>query len=321
MDPASRPRPSHRPTRTVATVAHPPPSAPTALVLLALFAVWVIWGSTYLAIKVALVALPPFLMAGARSFTAGTILYSWLRLRGAASPTALEWRNAAVIGVLMLTLANGAVVWAQGSIPSGLAALGVATTPLWVTLATGFLEGWPQAAEWLGLAVGFAGVYLLNFDGSLRATPAAAGALLLAQLSWAAGAILNRRLHLPDGPMASAAQMVAGGTVLLLVSIVAGESVSRVPAWPSLAALGYLVVFGSIVAFSSFNFLIRNVSPALATSNAYVNPLVAVLLGFGFAGERLGATTLGAMVVILAGVAIVLAAHGRGARHGGAGSA
>jgi drug/metabolite transporter (DMT)-like permease len=297
-------------------LAHPAEHAApaTALVLLALIAVWVIWGSTYFAIKLALDSLPPFLMAGARSLTAGMLLYAWLRLHGVAPPTPPEWRNAAAIGVLMLTMANGAVVWAEGTIPSSLAALGVATTPLWVTLATGFLEQWPHAVEWLGLAIGFAGVVLLNGDGPLRASPAAAAALLLAQLSWAAGSILNRRLRLPSGAMASAAQMTAGGAVLLVVSFLAGEAVPRAPSATALLALGYLVVFGSIVAFSAFNFLIRNVSPGLATSNAYVNPLVAVLLGVGFAGERLGPATLVAMVVILAGVAIVLFAHTRDAR-------
>lgn len=301
---------------TGAARARPPrPAAhaapPAALVLVALVAVWVIWGSTYLAIRIALTSLPPFRMAGLRSLTAGTILYASLRLRGAAPPTAREWRNAGVIGVLMLTVANGAVAWSEGSIPSSLAALGVATTPLWVTLAAGFLEGWPSAAEWLGLAIGFAGVVLLNGGGSLRATPAAAAALLLAQLAWATGSILNRRLRLPAGAMASAAQMAAGGTVLLLVSVLAGERVAGTPTWQALLALAYLVFFGSIIAFSAFNFLIRNVAPALATSNAYVNPLVAVLLGVDFAGERLDRATLLAMVVILTGVAIVLLAHRR----------
>jgi drug/metabolite transporter (DMT)-like permease len=154
-------------------------------------------------------------------------------------------------------------------------------------------------------------VVLLNGGGSLRATPAAAAALLLAQLSWATGSILNRRLRLPAGVMASAAQMAVGGTVLLLVSVLAGEHVAHAPSWSALLALAYLVVFGSIVAFSAFNFLIRNVAPALATSNAYVNPLVAVLLGVGFAGEQLDRATLVAMVVILSGVAIVLLAHRR----------
>jgi drug/metabolite transporter (DMT)-like permease len=313
MRPASSQRPSHAHARAHATGTDAEPPRP-ALVLLALFSVWVIWGSTYLAIRFALVSLPPFLMAGVRSLTAGTILYAFLRWRGAATPSPREWRNAAAIGVLMLTLANGAVVWAQGTIPSSLAALGVATTPLWVALALGFLEGWPRATEWVGLAIGFAGVFLLNGDGNLRTTPAAAGALLLAQLSWAGGAILNRRLRLPDGPMASAAQMIVGGSVLLVVSAAVGEAVPRAPAWSSLAALGYLIVFGSIIAFSSFNFLIRNVAPSLATSNAYVNPLVAVLLGVGFAGEKLSPATMVAMVVILTGVAIVLFAHGSRAR-------
>lgn len=285
------------------------------LILLALFAVWVIWGSTYLAIKLALGTLPPFVMAGSRSLIAGALLFGWLRLRGTPTPPLQQWRNAAVIGVLMLTLANGAVVWAQGTIPSSLAALGVATTPLWVTLITGFIEGWPKRAEWLGLAIGFAGVWLLNGDGDLRATPAAAGALLLAQLAWAAGTVLNRRLVLPRGVMASAVQMLAGGATLLVVALLSGERLTAAPSLTSLAALAYLIVFGSIVAFSAFNFLIRNVSPALATSNAYVNPLVAVLLGVGLAGERLGESTLLAMAVILAGVAIVLLAHDRHTAH------
>ena len=289
-------------------VAAPPSRAALGAALLA---VWVVWGSTYLAIKLAIVSIPPFLMGGARSMIAGTLLLGGLRLRGVPSPPLAQWRNAAIIGFLMVTLANGAVVWAQGTIPSSLAALGVATTPLWVALATGFLEGWPRPLEWLGLAIGFGGVVLLNGDGALRATPLAAFLLLVAQLSWGAGTILNRRIDLPHGPMASATQMLTGGTMLFVVGLLSGERLTALPTATSLAALAYLVVFGSIIAFSAFNFLIRNVSPALATSNAYVNPLVAVLLGVGLGGERLGHTTTVAMLVILAGVALVLLAHDR----------
>jgi drug/metabolite transporter (DMT)-like permease len=280
-------------------------------VLLALCAVWVIWGSTYFAIKLTLVSLPPFGTAATRFFTAGCVLYGVLRLRGAPTPSAREWRNAAAIALLMLALANGGVVWAQGRISSSVAALGVATTPLWVALLAGFLERWPRAIEWAGLGIGFFGVFLLNWDGDLRASPAAALALLVSQVSWALGAMLNRRLTLPAGPMASAAQMIAGGTVLIVVSLLAGETLPVAPSFESLAALGYLIVFGSIVAFSAFNFLIRNVTPSLATSNAYVNPIVAVLLGVGFAGERLGVASFVAMAVILFGVALVLLTQDR----------
>jgi len=278
---------------------------------LALFAVWVIWGSTYLAIKLALVSLPPFGMAAARFFTAGSLLYGALWLRGTPAPGAREWRNAGAIALLMLVLANGGVVWAQGRISSSVAALGVATTPLWVALLAGLLERWPRAVEWTGLAIGFFGVFLLNWDGDLRASPAAALALLVAQVSWALGAMLNRRLTLPGGAMASAAEMIAGGAVLAVVSLLAGERMPAAPTLESLAALAYLVVFGSIVAFSAFHFLIRNVTPSLATSNAYVNPIVAVLLGVGFAGERLGVGSFVAMAVILAGVALVLLTQDR----------
>ena len=152
---------------------------------------------------------------------------------------------------------------------------------------------------------------LLNGDGALRATPLAAFLLLVAQLSWGAGTILNRRIDLPHGPMASATQMLTGGTMLFVVGLLSGERLTALPTATSLAALAYLVVFGSIIAFSAFNFLIRNVSPALATSNAYVNPLVAVLLGVGLGGERLGHATVVAMLVILVGVALVLLGHER----------
>jgi drug/metabolite transporter (DMT)-like permease len=298
---------SHSSPDAYGAAAHPSRVAIGA----ALLAVWVVWGSTYLAIKISLETIPPFVMGGARSMVAGTLLLAALRLRGVPSPPLAQWRNAALLGFLMVTLANGAVVWAQGTIPSSLAALGVATTPLWVALATGFLEGWPRPLEWLGLAIGFGGVVLLNGDGALRATPFAAFLLLVAQLSWGAGTILNRRLALPSGPMASATQMLTGGTTLFVIGLAVGERVTALPSATSLAAFAYLVLFGSILAFSAFNFLIRNVSPALATSNAYVNPLVAVLLGVGPGGERLGPATLAAMVVTLVGVALVLLAHER----------
>jgi drug/metabolite transporter (DMT)-like permease len=280
-------------------------------VLVALLAVWVIWGSTYLAIKLALGTLPPFGMAATRFLAAGAILYGLLRARGAPRPSTPQWRNAAAIGLLMLAVANGAVVFAQGRISSSLAALGVATTPLWVALLGGLLERWPRAVEWTGLAIGFSGVFLLNYGGDLRASPVAALALLISQVSWALGTMLNRRLTLPPGPMASAAQMIAGGAVLLGVSFVTGETLPRAPSPESLAALGYLIVFGSIVAFSAFNFLVRNVSPSLATSNAYVNPIVAVLLGVGLGGESLGPSSFVAMAIIVAGVALVLVTHER----------
>lgn len=309
MTASPRARATHAAPHAAHVAGPAPPSR--AAIGTALLAVWVVWGSTYLAIKFALETIPPFVMGGARSMVAGTLLLVALRVRGTAAPSLVQWRNAGIIGVLMVTLANGAVVWAQGTIPSSLAALGVATTPLWVALATGFLEGWPRPLEWLGLAIGFGGVVLLNGDGALRATPFAAALLLVAQLSWGAGTILNRRLVLPHGPMASAAQMLVGGTTLFVIGLVSGERLTALPSATSLAAFAYLVLFGSILAFSAFNFLIRNVSPALATSNAYINPLVAVLLGVGLGGERLGPATMLAMIVILVGVALVLLAHDR----------
>jgi drug/metabolite transporter (DMT)-like permease len=281
----------------------------TAVVLLALLAVYTIWGSTYFAIRVALESLPPFLTAGVRFLVAGSLLFTGLRLSGAALPSRLEWRNAAAIGALMLVGGNGGVVFAEQQVASSIAALAVATSPLWVILFTGFAEGWPHRMEWAGLAIGFLGVVLLNLEGDLRANPAGALALLVSQLTWSFGATLNRRLALPAGLMAAAAEMLAGGAMLVLLGLALNEGFAAPPSARSLAALGYLIAFGSIVGFSAFNYLIRNVRPAVATSNAYVNPVVAVLLGVGLGGERIGPLGGTAMATILTGVLLVVLAR------------
>ncbi|HYC23771.1 MAG TPA: drug/metabolite exporter YedA [Candidatus Bathyarchaeia archaeon] len=281
----------------------------TAAVLVALLAVYTIWGSTYFAIQVALESLPPFLTAGTRFLVAGGILFAGLRLSGALAPSRLEWRNAAAIGALMLVGGNGGVVYAEQHVASSIAALAVATSPLWVVLFTGFAEGWPHRAEWAGLAIGFAGVVLLNLGGDLRANPQGAVALLISQITWSLGATLNRRLALPAGLMAAAAEMLAGGVILAVLGLLLDAPSAVPPSARSLAALAYLIAFGSIIGFSAFNYLIRNVRPAVATSNAYVNPVVAVLIGVGLGGERIGPLGGAAMATILTGVLLVVLAR------------
>lgn len=273
-------------------------------VLIALVAIYLVWGSTYLAMRIGLEGFPPFLLAGIRFVVSGALLYAVLRGRGAAHPKLAQWGGAAIVGFLLLTVGNGGVVVAEQWVGSGLAALGVATVPLWAALFGGFWGLWPSRSEWLGLAVGFAGLILLNLDGGLRASPAGAIALIIAGISWAFGSVWSRRLTMPHGMMASATEMLAGGVGLLLAAGLSGERFAHRPAPHAIFALAYLI-FGAIVGFSAYVYLLRRVRPALATSYAYVNPVIAVALGAAVAGERITASGLMALVLILAGVAIV----------------
>ncbi len=277
----------------------------------ALLSVYVIWGSTYLAIRIALEGLPPFLMAGARFVVAGVVLFAVLWLRGAPAPSPRQWGNAALVGGLLLVGGNGGVVVAEQTVASGLAALGVATVALWAALFAGLWGQWPKRLEWAGLAVGFAGVALLNVGGGLRASPVGALALVVGPVSWALGSMWSRHLDLPSGLMASAAEMVAGGVMLLAISGAAGERAPRSLATRPLVALVYLIVFGSWIGFSAYLYLLRHARPAIATSYAYVNPIVALGLGVVLGGEHIEAGEWAATPVILAGVALLAVAHGR----------
>lgn len=281
------------------------------LVVVALLAVYLVWGSTYLAIRVALEGFPPFMMAGVRFLVAGGVLFVVLWLRGAPTPQPRQWGAAALVGGLLLLGGNGGVVVAEQWVASGLAALGVATVALWSALFAGLWGQWPRRLEWLGLAVGFAGVGLLNLEGNLRASPAGAVALLVATVSWALGSMWSRHLDLPAGLMAPAAEMLAGGCLLVAASVLVGERAQHAVGSRPLVALAYLIVFGSWVGFSAYVFLLRRVRPAVATSYAYVNPVIAMGLGVVLANERITMTEWVAMPVILTGVALVVIAHSR----------
>ncbi|MFI5143658.1 MAG: drug/metabolite exporter YedA [Thermoanaerobaculales bacterium] len=281
------------------------------IVVAALLTVYVIWGSTYLAIRIALEGFPPFLMAGARFVIAGGALFTFLRSRGAPGPSRRQWLGAAAIGGLLLVGGNGGVVFAEQTVASGLTALGVATVALWAALFAGLWGHWPRRFEWVGLVLGFGGVALLNLGGSLRASPAGSVALAVATMSWAFGSMWSRHLDLPSGLMASAAEMLTGGAMLLLLSAAVREPWPVLHSTRPLWALAYLVVFGSWLGFSAYVFLLRRVRPAVATSYAYVNPVIAVLLGVAFAGESIATNEWLAMPVILAGVALVVLSQGR----------
>ncbi len=271
-----------------------------------LFALYIIWGSTYLAIHWVLQGgFPPFLMAAVRYVVAGSILYTVLRLRGYANPPARQWGAGALIGTLLLVGGNGAVVFAQQWVPSGVVAIVVGSVPLWTALFGGLFGQWPGRAERWGLGIGFCGLVLLNLGSDMSGHLWAVFALLLGPLSWAFGSIWVRRLPMAEGLMSTATQMLTGGVVFLLLSFVAGEHLTTLPTPRALLSLGYLIVFGSLVAFSAYGYLLRNARPALATSYAYVNPMVAVLLGTLLAGESLSTWGFIAMGAILCSVGLI----------------
>lgn len=278
------------------------------LIGLSLVALYFIWGSTFLAIRFAIDSFPPFMMAGLRFLCAGGLLYGLLRVRGAPNPALDQWGGATIVGVLLLAVGNGGVSYAEQWVASGAAALAIATVPLWAVLFAGLWGNWPHRREWLGIGLGFLGVLLLNLGGNMRASVLGATVLLVAAAGWAFGSVWSKRLPMPDGAMASAAQMLSAGLVLMVMSWAGGEHMGGVPTAKSVWALVYLVVIGSFIAYSAYLYLLKTVSPALATSYAFVNPLVAMLLGVWLANEQVGGFELLALTAILSGVVLVLLA-------------
>ena len=277
----------------------------------ALAAVYLVWGSTYLAIRIGLEGYPPFLMGGLRFVAAAALFYGVLRWRGHAAPTRAQWKNAVVMGIFMLVLGNGMVNFAEQTVSSGLAAIAVASMPLWAGLF-GVLRGQhPSRGEWAGLAIGFVGVIWLNAGSELRASLPGMLALITAPIAWAWGSVWSRGRDLAAPFMSTAAQMVCGGVAMTLIGVVRGERIEGVPPLDATLAVAYLALFGSIVAFSAYVWLLDKVRPALATSYAYVNPPIAVLLGAWLLDERFGVHAIGAMAVILVGVVIVMRAKAK----------
>lgn len=283
----------------------PMPTARTPI-LFSLFALYVIWGSTYLAIRVGVDSWPPLMMAGVRYLLAGLLLFAWVRWRQRAPlPTLRETAGAALLGLLMPAIGNGLVTMAETRVTSGVAALVVATVPLFTTLFSRFLGHRTRPAEWLALALGFCGIAILNFGSSLAASPVGALLLVIACAGWALGSALSKVVPQPSGLMSSATMMLAAGIELLAASLLSGERLAAVPSLSGWLALGYLVLFGSIIAYSAYVYLLSHVSPALATSYAYVNPVIAVLLGMGLLGEHVASLEWLGMVVIIGAVLLL----------------
>ncbi|WP_425929710.1 drug/metabolite exporter YedA [Pseudomonas sp. NyZ201] len=272
----------------------------------AFLALYLVWGSTYLAIRIGVESWPPMLMAGLRFIIAGGLMYGFLRWRGVPAPTWQQWKAAGAIGFLLLSCGNGGVTVAEhAGVASGVAALAVATVPLFTLLFGLFWGHRNTRLEWAGIFLGLVGIALLNLGSNLQASPMGAALILFAAASWAFGSVWSKSLPLPQGPMASAAEMLVGGVVLLAGSFFSGERLTHMPSASGWGALAYLVVFGSIIAFSAYMYLLKHVRPAAATSYAYVNPAVAVLLGILFAGEEIGAEECLAMAVIIGAVVLI----------------
>ncbi|MFL4555040.1 drug/metabolite exporter YedA [Yersinia kristensenii] len=271
-----------------------------------LFTLYFVWGSTYLVIRIGVESWPPLMMAGLRYLIAGVLLFSFLAIRGHALPTFRQWVGASAIGILLLAIGNGLVTIAEHQhVPSGIAAVMVATVPLF-TLCFSMLWGMRNTKlEWSGIALGLVGIILLNTGSNLLGNPLGALLILLASASWAFGSVWSSRLALPNGPMSGAAQMLVAGVILLLASTLSGEELTQTPSIAGILSLLYLIVFGSMLAISAYMFLLKNVRPAVATSYAYVNPVVAVLLGIGFAGESLSTREWWALAVIVSAVVLV----------------
>lgn len=285
--------------------------SPRVLIPLALIGVYLIWGSTYLAIRIALSGYPPFLMAAMRFLIAGGLLFGVLCWRGVAMPTRRQWLNCGITGTLLLGFGNGLVCYAEQTVASGIAAVAVASMPLFAALFAGLYRQWPNRLEWIGLLIGFAGVVVLNFGGELRGSPLGAMALVAAAASWAFGSVWSRRQDMPHPAMSTAAQMLCGSVALAAAGWLGGEKFAAVPNLEATLAVGYLIVAGSLLGFTAYIYLLHHVRPALATSYAYVNPPVAVLVGVALGGESVRALDIAGMIVILAGVVAITLAKGK----------
>jgi drug/metabolite transporter (DMT)-like permease len=295
--------------------------ASRAQIVMGFAAVYVLWGSTYLAIRFGVETIPPFLLAGVRHLTAGVLLYGWLRLSGVPAPSRRHWRSAAIIGALMLLGGNGLVTWAERRVPSGLAALIVSSVPIWMTLLYGLQNRErPHGVVILGLVLGLGGIAFLVAPGRIAGVaghvdPLGAAALLTAALLWAIGSLYSRRAELPASTLlATAMEMVAGGLILLLTASAKGEWSGFAPAAVSsrsLLALGYLIVAGSLLGFTAYIFLLGATTPARVSTYAFVNPVVAVFLGWALAGEAVTLRTGIAALGIVGAVAIIIRYGGR----------
>jgi drug/metabolite transporter (DMT)-like permease len=277
------------------------------LLWLCLAATWLVWGSTYLAIKFALLSFPPFFQMGTRFVLAGALLMAWMRWRGAPWPSRDQWRNALVVGTLMLGGGMGGTATAEVSVGSGLVVAFIAVVPLMIAALNRLWGVVPSRLELAGIVVGLIGVLMLTQGAGFQASPAGLAAIATACVAWSLGSVLSQRsLPLAPGATGFASEMLCGGAVLLVLSLLSGER----PQWPpqpaAVAAWFYLVVFGSLIAFNAYMLLLARASAGLASSYTFVNPVIAMLLGVAVLGEVVSGYEWLAAGVVLIGVVLML---------------
>lgn len=280
-------------------------------VALCLATVYVVWGTTYFAIKVAIQGLPTFFLVGTRFLVAGSVLLAAQLLRRPRMPQLTEWRNAALLGVLFLVLGNGFIAVAEHHISSGATVALGSVIPLATALWSGVFGHWPRRVEWMAIALGALGAAVMLLGRDLQASPLGALTVLLGVTSWSFGIVLSPRLRVPPGALGFGAEMLCAGVIGLALSALLGEhwSLPRTPqVW---GAWVYLVVFGSLVGFSAFRFLVERVSATLASTYAYVNPPVALLVGWGLGSESFSPSLFVGLPLVLSGVALHAWAHAR----------
>lgn len=292
------------PNRTLATA-----------VVASLAATWIIWGSTYLAIRFALVSLPPFLQMASRFLTAGLLLMAWMILvRGAAWPSVIQWRNALIVGALMLGGGMGGTAFSEQTVGSGLVVAFIAIVPVIIVALNSFWKIYPSGREAAGIVIGLAGVLLLVQGSGFRASPAGLTAIGIACGTWSLGSVLSQhQFKLAPGAVGFASEMLCGGLVLAALGWVAGEAPTLAARWPpepsAVLAWIYLVVFGSLIAFNAYMYLLANVSAGLASSYTFVNPVIGLALGVLWGGEQVTGFEWLAAGVVLTGVVVLLSAR------------
>lgn len=282
------------------------------LILACLLATWLVWGSTYLAIKYALISFPPFFQMGTRFLAAGGLLMAWMAWRGAPMPQPRQWRNALVVGALMLGGGMGGTAVAETTVGSGLVVAFIAVVPLMIALVNLLFGVRPRASEAAGIAVGLVGVLMLTQGQGFQASPGGLLAMCIACGSWSVGSVLSQRsLPLAPGAMGFASEMLCGGVVLMGLALLAGEE----PVWPpepvAVGAWLYLVVFGSLIAFNAYMVLLAKASAGLASSYAFVNPVIAMMLGVAIANETVTGFEWAAVAVVLAGVVLLVGSRAK----------
>ncbi len=274
------------------------------LVVACLLAVYIVWGTTYFAIKVAIEGIAPFFLVGTRFVAAGALLLGWQALRGAPAPTAKQWGGAAVVGLLLLVVGNGAVSVAEHWVSSGATVALISIMPLATVLWSGAFGQWPRRAEWIAIALGGAGAAIMLLGRDLQGSVLGTMLILFATASWSLGTVLSRRLDIPHGPTGFGAEMLTAGLMGLVVSAALGEHWS-IPHAPHVWwAWGYLVMFGSLIGFSAYRFVVERVSPSLAATYAYVNPPVALGVGWWLGNETFSANVLLGLPIVLVAVAL-----------------